>query len=461
MGMHAPRELARWLPFVLLLAGCGTTGRDSYDSMRMEADRAGRIEERSRENDERVLTGPVLERAAYVRAVLHNNPSIEAARQGWRATVARVRQSGTLEDPMVSLDLAPLSVGSSSARLGYNAVLSQRLPWPGKLSFDEAIARAEAGAARSDFEATRRELALTAALLYDQYFVAVRSIEINEQHITLMRQLKAGAMAQFESGRASAQDPLQAEAELTHMEHDAVILASQRDVAVAQMNELLHRDPSQPLPPPPRELSLSHDASGGGLQQLENEASNKRPEIEAARMHARAEMARADRAGRESYPDVTVSTSYNSMWDMPEHRWMVGLSLNLPIQLGRRAGAREEAEAARARFESQAMSMTDKARTEVVVAVKRITEARHVLHLYEERLIPVARDQVDAARAGFIASRNDFVAVVGAEKNLRGVELEYQMMRADFDRRRAELDRALGRIPGLDADGAANSPEER
>jgi len=64
--------------------------------------------------------------------------------------------------------------------------------------------------------------------------------------------------------------------------------------------------------------------------------------------------------------------------------------------------------------------------------------------------LPVARDQIDAARAGFTASQNPFMAVVEAEKNLRSVELDYQMARAECDRHRAELDRALGRIPGLD-----------
>jgi hypothetical protein len=72
-----------------------------------------------------------------------------------------------------------------------------------------------------------------------------------------------------------------------------------------------------------------------------------------------------------------------------------------------------------------------------------------VLHLMDQRLLPVARDQVDAARAAFVASQAPFVAVVDAEKNLRGVELDRQMAVADYDRRRAELDRALGRFPEL------------
>ncbi|HEY2511179.1 MAG TPA: TolC family protein [Polyangiaceae bacterium] len=421
--------------------------------MRGDVDRAGIVHP----PDERPLTGSVLERDTYVRAVLERNPTTESARQSWRAAVARVRSSGALPDPMVTLEAAPLTIGSSRTSLGYVASVSQEVPWFGKLSLDSSVARAEADAARSDFEAMRREVALTAALLYDRYYVAVRSLEINAEHVALMRQLEAGATAQFESGHASAQDPLQAEAELTHMEHDSVTLASDRDVAVAQMNELLHRDPELPLPPPAKELRVP--AQGSDVHEaprLQQAAIAERPEVKAAQLHARAEEARAERAARESYPDVTVMTSYNSMWDAPEQRWMVGVGLNLPIQLGRRAGAVEEARSARARFESDAAAAKDKARTEVVVALKRLAEAQHVLRLYDERLIPIARMEIDAARAGFITSRNDFVAVVAAEKNLRSVELEYQVALAGLDQRRAELDRALGRIPGLDQ--AAGAP---
>ena len=450
MNMHSLGRTWSCAP-ILLLAGCATAGRGSFNEAQTDVERAGVVDARARGEDAQAFRGPELGRAAYVRAVLHRNPSIESARQSWRAAIARVRQAGALEDPMVNVEVAPLTIASSRARFGYTAMISQRLPWPGKLSLEETMSKAESDAARSDFEGTRRELALSAALLYDEYFVAVRSLEINVAHVALMREMKGAALAQFATGRASAQDPLQAEAELTHLEHDAVILASNRDVTMAQMNELLHRDPEAPLPPPAKDLALREVLPASDGKHLGDEAAAHRPEIESARLHARAEQARGERAARESFPDLNLSTSYNSMWDMPEHRWMVGLGFNLPIQLGRRAGAIDEAGAARARFESEATVMTDKSRTEVTVAFKRLEEARHVLHLFETRLIPVAREQVDAARAGFVVSRNDFVTVVGAEKNLRSVELESQVARANFDRRSAELERALGRIPGLDA----------
>src|SRR5580692_4108128 len=171
---------------------------------------------------------------------------------------------------MVTVDIAPLSIGSSSTRFGWDAMISQHLPWPGKLALDEAVAHAEADAARSDFEASRRELALTASLLFDQYFVTVKAIEVNAHHVDLMRSMQSAATAQYEVGRGSAQDPLQAEFELTHMEHDTVILASKRDVTVAQMNELLHRAPELPLPPPPKDLPTPGDADLSAPARLES-----------------------------------------------------------------------------------------------------------------------------------------------------------------------------------------------
>jgi cobalt-zinc-cadmium efflux system outer membrane protein len=444
----------------IFLNGCAATaGTAASGSLQTDYDRA--LPARSGSSEQALTTvpaeskptadaKPVLARAAYVRAVLRSNPSIESARQGWRAALARVRQAGVFEDPMVDLRIAPLSVGSSEARAGYEVGMSQKLPWFGKRSLEASVAAAEAEASKSDFEAARRELAFTAVTLYDRYFVAARSLEINAEHVQLLQAFRAGAVAQYESGRASAQDPLQAEAELARLERDTAVLASQRDVIAAQMNELLHRPPDSPLPPPPGDLDLAMPPEASSHTQLEAQAVATRPDIVAVRQRAHAEEVRANKAERDYYPDFTISTSYSSMWDMPQHRWMVGLGFNLPIQTGGHAGAADEARATRAQFESDASRMEDAARTQVFVALRQTEESKQVLELYEQRLLPVARSQIDAARAGFTASRSPFLAVVEAERNLRSVELDYQMARAECDRRHAELERALGRIPGLE-----------
>lgn len=441
-------------PFVVLAAvpivsGClGTAGSRAYSASIPSYERS---ELPAAAGDAAsVFTGAVLERDAFLRAVLRRNPSMDAARQGWRAALARVRQAGAIEDPMLDLGIAPLSIAGSTAPFGFQLELSQKLPWFGKRDREASAAAAESAAALSDYAAMKLELALAAVTLYDQYFVLVRSIEINAQHRELLRELHAAALAQFQSGRASAQDPLQAESELLHLEHDAVLLVSGREVTLAQMNDLLHRAPELPLPPPPQELPpIAPAAQPLDARQLAEQAAQQRPEIAAARQQAAAQQARAERAELEAYPDLTLSTSYNSMWDMPQHRWMVGVSLNLPVQTERRAAVADEARAMSAQFSRDAERRSDAARTRVFVASKQLQEAQHISKLYEERFLPLARDQVSTARAGFITSQNPFMAVVEAEKNLRALELDYQKARAEQHRYQAELDIALGRIPGL------------
>jgi cobalt-zinc-cadmium efflux system outer membrane protein len=396
------------------------------------------------------LPAAVLARDAYVRAVLSANPGIEVARQGWRAALARVRQAGAFDDPMLEMSMAPLSIGSSQARFGYEVGIRQQLPWFGKRSLERDVMTAEAAASASDLDSVRRELAMTALLLYDQYYLAFRSLEINAQHATLLQSLRASATAQFASGRGSAQDALQAEAELTQLEREAAILDADRDVVAAQMNELLHRDPATPLAPPVLELATHVPPRVEDAKQLEQTALAQRAEISSARLHARAETAKAAAADRDYYPSFTLSTSYSSMWDMPEHRWMVGLGINIPLPTERRAGLVDEAHAARAQYEAEIARMSDSVKTQVYVALRRVRESEHVLALYQTRLLPVARDQIDSAQAGFIASRTSFMAVVEAERNLRRAELDQKLAQAECDRRQAELERALGRIPGLD-----------
>lgn len=402
----------------------------------------------------RLAGAPVLERSAFVRAVLERNPSLETGRSAVRAAQARTRQAGRFEDPMLDLGLAPLSIAASDVAVGYELTVSQKLPWFGKRRLESALAAAEVEASRADYEALRRELALSAVALYDQYYVNARLLELNQQHLELMKTMRDAANAALEAGRTGAHDPLQAEQELGHLEHDQVKLRSERDVTVAQMNELLHRAPEQPLPAPPRALPKARLVDTAASKTLEQRAVAASSELQGLRQRARVEQARAERSEREGYPDVTVSASYNSMWDMPEHRLMLGLGFSLPLQSAGREGAAEEARAMQAGIESEAARQTDATRTRVFVTLKQLQESEHIARLYESRLIPLAQQRIEAARAGFASGRADFSSVIDAERSLRSAELELVMARAEQYRRGAELERALGLVPGLDQEVA-------
>jgi cobalt-zinc-cadmium efflux system outer membrane protein len=444
---------------ILLATGCAT-GRASYDGMRAEYGRAA-TETREALADDSALAGGVLDRQKLVAAVVARNPSVTAARESWRAALARYPQAGRYEDPRVSFDVAPLSIGAgANVPFGYGLSISQAFPFPGKVGVEKAAAVAEAEAAEMDWEGARQSLALMASLLFDDYYVAARSLEVNDHHRALLEQLRATASTAYETGHASAQDTLAAEVELVRLERERLAITSARDVTIAQINELLHRDPAAPLAPPPATLALPEPLDARSAADLSSEALTRRPDVAAAQARVRAASARADVARKEYWPELEVMTAYDSRMVMAEHRWVVGVGLALPLQIGRRNAATEEADADRRRREADVASLEDGARGAVAVALRRVREARDAVKLYETRLVPAARAQVDAARAGFIASQNGFAEVMQAEKNLRGAELEVEMARADVDRRVAALERAVGRAPGLDHHDAGRAAGE-
>lgn len=389
-----------------------------------------------------------LDRPTLVRKVLERNPGIEAARRAWDAARARQSQVTALEDPMLSYSFAPLSV-VGNMRFGQEIRIGQRLPFPGQRGLEGAVAVAEAEAMEQELEATRRELAFAAASLLEDYLVLERSLDIHRQHRVLLQELKAAAEAQYAAGRASQPDLLMAEVELGMLEEEVLMQESERDSVVAELNGLLHRAPRMPLPPPAR--SADEPAVELGLDSVEALALEHRPELRATAARIRASEAALRLAHRQFLPELDLMASYNSMWDMPEHRWMAGVSLNLPLQLGRRSAAVDEAQAELARMHAEAARTRDEIRVEVTRAHRRVQEARRVVALYQDRLLAAARDRITAARAGFVAGQNAFLDLIAAERSLRDLQLRAETTRAELQRRLAALERAVGRTPGLDS----------
>lgn len=448
LKMFASRRPTRALGALLLvtLGGCASTQTKRHNSLTAEL---RRMAPQSGPGKARVgLGSPArLDRGALVRAVLDRNPNLDSARQAFRAALARDAQESAFDDPMLEYSFAPLSIASSDVSFGQVITLSQKLPWPGKRGLAGEVALAEAETARDNYEAARLHLALAASLLFDQYYAVERSLALNEEHRALVEDISRAAQAQYETGRASQQEPLQAEIELAHVAHRRVVLESRRAVIVAEMNGLLHRRPESPLPPAPKQLHLP-DLKLESSGKLQREALAQRPEIDARRSELRARELGRELADRESYPDFGVMASYSSMWAMPEHQWMLGVSLNIPIQLGKREGAVEEAEARIAQGKADLVGVSDQIRVEVEQARQRLMEAGHVVKLYRERLLPATRAQIDVARSGYVTGQTEFQGLIDAERSLRNIELDYQQALANLGVRRAELLRALGRIPG-------------
>src|SRR5262245_35263119 len=173
------------LLLALVASGCATASH-RYRTLQEDWERSAPIHPSADAGEDPFPGATELSRGALVQQVLERNPSLRAARYAWRAALARYPQATALDDPTLASRIAPRSIGASGVDEAYSLELSQALPFPGKLALRGQAALGEAEAAGSDFAAVRSRLALMASLLYDDYYVAARSLALNGEHIELL-----------------------------------------------------------------------------------------------------------------------------------------------------------------------------------------------------------------------------------------------------------------------------------
>jgi outer membrane protein TolC len=247
-------------------------------------------------------------------------------------------------------------------------------------------------------------------------------------------------MAQYTAGHASQQDPIEAHTHILELERERLMLEKQQRIAIVMLNRLLHRKPDAELPPPPARLVVAASTPA--------EAGHAHPKQVAASARIRARQADLDEANLAFYPDFEVMGSYDSMWNTWQHRWMIGIGIEIPLQRGKRRADLERARAEKAKAAAELSSVTSTLEEGRERARREVDEATKSLDLYEKQLLPTARERIDAALAGFTAGQNPFSTVVMAEHALRDVELAIERTRADLDHQLATLSRLEGRIPG-------------
>lgn len=390
-------------------------------------------------DDASLVAGGALDRAKLVAAVLARNPDLDVARATWRAAVAAYPSAVTLDDPMASYGVAPFSIGSD-VPFGQRIEINQKLPWPGKRKLRGDAAIADGEAMQADYESLRLDLAEATVQAFDDLYIAARALEINHHHRELLDRIEKSAMAQYTAGHASQQDPIEAHTHILELERERLMLEKQQRVAIVMLNRLLHRKPDAELPPPPARLVVAASTPA--------EAGHAHPKQVAASARIRARQADLDEANLAFYPDFEVMGSYDSMWNTWQHRWMIGIGIEIPLQRGKRRADLERARAEKAKAAAELSSVTSTLEEGRERARREVDEATKSLDLYEKQLLPTARERIDAALAGFTAGQNPFSTVVMAEHALRDVELAIERTRADLDHQLATLSRLEGRIPG-------------
>lgn len=371
---------------------------------------------------------------ALVTAVLAENPRLHATQAAAEAASYRIEPAGALDDPMLSYTAAPRASDQ-------NIEFMQRLPWPGTLKAREAAAEREAAAAGWAVDTGELALAAAAKSAYAEWYFVARALEIHHTVQGLVGELITTAETRYAAGRATKQDVLQAEVERTDLANQELELRRAQTVALAGINALLNRPPETPLPPAAPIEVTTPVPEAAAVEQL---ALDRHPELKRLDAEIQGAENRVTLARKAFLPDFQFRAGYNTLWDEPDKRSVLGVSISLPFGRGKREAELDRAQAEVRRAEWMLTDRRAQLLADLTRARAEVAESVASIRLYEDELVPLADEYLSAAVADYQSGTGAFLNVVTAEQRSLRTELALERARADYLRRLGELEALAG-----------------
>ena len=377
---------------------------------------------------------------ALVAAVVERNPGLEAQRAAVEAARAHIKTAGALDDPMLSVGLAPDTIGSAIGTRA-SVEVSQTLPWWGTRGARAAVAQASSDAATEEVQSQALRLrALAQSAFADWRYIHV-ALEINQRHQALDAELREAARARFAAGLAPEQDVLQADVERAVLRQEAIELTQQQRAVQANINALLNRPGDERVAPPD---ALPIDTQLPPLVALKSFALEQHPSLRELDFQQQAASEQLTLARKASYPNFQVSAGYDSMWDDTAQRPTLGISINVPLDQSKRRAEIDVARASLRRLERSRADLNAQLDGELTAAYSAVKSTRESLALYHDQLVPLATSTVAVTRSAYAVGRSDFLAVISADRRALDADLGLARTEAELFKRLAELGRLAG-----------------
>ncbi len=380
-----------------------------------------------------------------VAEALTKTPEMTASRASVEAAQRRIDPARTLPDPSGSFtyqnDGRSISLGKEQGSF-IGLMLSQPLPWPGKLALAGRVAEGEAREVTAG-RLSRTGLTVEARVRSGWYdLVLARAIDrLIEERRETARQIEETTRDRYSAGLAVQQDVLRAQVELSRIDE---LKANQRAVIagrLAELNGLLGRlqDASIDVP-----RELPHVAPVASASEIVASSLSHSPEVAAARQGIESGRLRAEVAKKNFLPDFVVNggSMYRGSFQMGP-MWQVGVGVSLPIWINRR----QQNQLAEAR----ALVSEQTAQTEVVARelevrtrerIAQLETANEVAVLYDEKIVPLDQLSYESALASYQAGKVPFITVFDAVNVLYADRASYLGRLAEAAKWRVAIDEA-------------------
>lgn len=379
-----------------------------------------------------------------------NNPAILEARKEWEAQVERYRIETGYPDPQLMFTYFPEPIETRLGPQDWNASLSQKIPFPGKLGKAGEVVTAEARVARFKLDKTVRDVMVGIRESFFELSYIRKATSIVQKNMTLLDHIRKVAETSHAQDRATLTDVVKAQSQTGQLRYDALLLEELEATEVARLNGLLNRAPDTLVGTlaPEKVQALAYS-----VDEMYRLAEDHQEEIQIA--NARVEKADAlfDLARYKNRPDFKLGLFYAGIGNpdvsvLPEDAGRDGFGIQagmtLPLWFGKNKGRTAQAAARKQKAEAAKTRSINQAHTNIRAVYFRLDNARRLIELYRDDLLPQAAQSMEIAETWFAEGESSLTDFVEAQSVWYNFQLALTRAQADYGKYLARLERLVG-----------------
>jgi cobalt-zinc-cadmium efflux system outer membrane protein len=386
--------------------------------------------------------------------VLRANPDLKAAELRYQAFEAKVPQANSWPDPMFQAGLVNLSARSwtlgKAAMSGAEYMLSQTIPFPGKLGWAKKSAQNMALKSQEDYQSAENFILSELKQNYYQLYQLQKSIQIAQENKRLLEDFAEIANTRYSVGEGLQQDVLKAQVEVSKMLDELISLEEMRKGTCAKINVLLNRNPQDSLG---EVAEISFRKLNYSEEDLQDLAIQNNPDLKGMGFEINAADAEYKMARRELWPDLKLSLSYmrmkNDVSMAPSaERNFVSASAGLEIPLYFWSKQKKKIEersfdlkSSQQKYEGMRNDLKFMI-SDMFYSLKRYQEQ---IELYQAAILPQARQSLESAQSGYQVGKVDFMTLLDNQMTLYNYEIAYYRALSSYFQTVTKLEEIVGK----------------
>ena len=388
-----------------------------------------------------------------IQEALENNLEGQAVKQEALSQKAQIGPMGAYEDPMLAFEAKDYPVNTLSPNqfgmTGNEVSVTQRVPFPGKLTKLRSATRKEYESKESAVHQKELQITTDVKRVYYELFLAYKKHDILGEQKNLLKQLVAVARSKYSVGKIPQAELLGFQIEQGKILGE--ILESEKEIKTknAALNYVLGRKetwvqgkPEDIIKTPFERLKLNQ---GNAL----DKALQKNFNLKSAQFMLESAADKSTYAKLTYLPDFELMGGYTfrqpSPGDPGTDFVSAKIGATIPLWfLSKQSELVKSASAEKAKAEAMLQEERVRLIQEVRTHYAELIQAQQSLDLYENGILPLARQAVVAGKSSYLTGRLEYISLLSLINSRFQTEYATNQALVNYETKISELEVLLG-----------------